>query len=92
MLETVLAIAALFGVLAFVVAKVDGLTFLAPKSTKGVTAAAASYCTDDCRLADGRCPMTGTAERAVNCPLWRFIDADVSTMSYGSPFPYAHAS
>ena len=92
MLGTVLAIAGLFGVLAFIVAKVEGLTFLAPKSTKGISDSAATYCAGDCRLADGRCPLTGTTERAVNCPLWRFIDADVSTTSYGNPFPYAHAS
>ncbi len=92
MFATLLAILALFGVLAFVVAKVDGLTFLAPKSTGGITSSAAAYCTEQCRLADGRCPMTGTEQAALNCPLWKFIEADVPTTLYGNPFAQAHAS
>lgn len=43
MFGTLLAIAALFGVLAFVIAKVDELAFLAPKRTKGITGSAATY-------------------------------------------------
>ena len=86
MFGTLLAISALFAVLAVVIAKVDGLTFLAPKSARGITDAAAGWCSADCRLVDGRCPLTGSAQRALNCPLWKFVEADVSTMSYGNPF------
>ena len=92
MFGTLLAITALFGVLAFVIAKVDGLTFLAPKSTEGIRASAATFCAEGCRLSDGRCPLSGTAERALGCPLFKFIDADVPTSLYGNPFPYARAS
>ena len=92
MFGTLLAITALFAVLAFVIAKVEGLTFLAPKSTKGILASAATYCKEGCRLVDGRCPLTGTTEQAMNCPLFKFIDADVPTSLVGNPFPYAPAS
>jgi hypothetical protein len=91
MFATLLGILALFGVLAFVIAKVDGLAFLAPKSTRGVIGSAATYCAEGCRRADGRCPLTGTTERALNCPLWKFVEADVPTRVYGSPFAPAHA-
>ena len=93
MFGTLLAIAALFGVLAFIIARVDGLAFLAPKRTGGLTNSAADYCTHGCRLVDGRCPLTGSPERALNCPLWKFIEADVPTSLYGSPFEHVqHAS
>jgi len=92
MFWTLLAIVALFGGLAFVIAKVDGLAFLAPKSSRGVTASAGAYCAEGCKHADGRCPLTGTPERALNCPLWKFVEADVPTSSYGSPFGPVPAS
>ena len=88
MLGTLLAIAALFGALSFIIARVDGLTFLAPKRTGGLTNSAVDYCTHGCRLVDGRCPLTGSPERALNCPLWKFIEADVPTSLYGSPFEH----
>jgi hypothetical protein len=83
---TLLAMLALFAVLAFVIAQVDGLAFLAPKRTGGLTNAAAEYCQRGCRSFDGRCPLTGSSEGALNCPLWKFIEADVPTSVYGSPF------
>ena len=86
MFGTLLAIVALFGVLSFIIARVDGLAFLAPKRTGGLTNSAADYCTHGCRLVDGRCPLTGSPESALNCPLWKFIEADVPTRQYGSPF------
>ena len=86
MFGTLLSIAALFGVLAFIIARVEGLAFLAPKRTGGLTNSAHDYCTHGCRLVDGRCPLTGSREQALNCPLWKFIEADVPTNQYGSPF------
>jgi hypothetical protein len=81
----VLLIVATFIVLAVVIAQVEGLAFLGPASTRGVQSSAQSFCTERCRT-DGRCPLTGTAESAGNCPLWGFVEADLPTMAYGSPF------
>ncbi len=85
---TLLAILALFIVFAFIFIRVDGLALFAPRSTGGITASAAEFCNNGCRLVDGRCPMTGSAERALNCPLWKFIEADVPTSLYGNPFAH----
>lgn len=89
---TLLALLALFGVFAFIVLKVEGLALFAPKSTGAIANSAAVYCADQCRLSDGRCPMTGSRERALNCPLWKFVEADVPTMLYGNPFAHLQAS
>ena len=84
-LTALLAILAVFLVLATLMARSDGLAFLAPKSTRAVHASAASFCSDRCRV-DGLCPLTGTTEQAAACPLWGFVRADVPTVVYGSPF------
>jgi hypothetical protein len=89
---TLLALIALFVVFAFILLKVEGLALFAPKSTAGVANSAAAYCADQCRLTDGRCPMTGSRERALNCPLWKFVEADVPTVLYGSPFAHLQTS
>jgi hypothetical protein len=89
-LAAIAGILALFVILAVFIAHVDGLTFMAPKSTRAIRASAGIFCTDDCR-ANGCCPMTGTAQRAKNCPLWRYIGADVPTVVRGSPFESLHA-
>ena len=81
----VLAIVATFIVLTLIIAKVERLAFLAPASTRGIRASAQVFCTDRCR-SEGRCPLTGTALRAANCPLWRYVDADFPTVLQGSPF------
>ncbi len=83
---TLLALFGLVVVFAFVLSRIEGLALFAPKSTKGITGAAAGFCSRGCRTPDGRCPLTGSAERAQDCPLWRFVDADVPTQLYGSPF------
>jgi hypothetical protein len=67
------------GVVSFVIARIEGLGFLAPKRSGGLTNSAADYCTHGCGLVDDRCPLTGSSERALNCPLWKFIEADVPT-------------
>ncbi len=83
---SLLALLALFSVFAFILLKVEGLALFAPKSTGGITNSAAAFCADGCRLVDGRCPLTGSHERALNCPLWKFVEADLPTSLYGSPF------
>ena len=83
---TLLALLALFAVFAFILLKVEKLALFAPGGSGGIANSAAAYCADQCRLTDGRCPMTGSRERALNCPLWKFVEADVPTMLYGSPF------
>ncbi len=88
---TLLALLALFGIFAFIVLKVEGLALFAPKSTGGITNSAAAYCAEGCRLTDGRCPLTNTPERALNCPLWKFIEADLPTSLYGNPFAHLQA-
>jgi hypothetical protein len=81
----VLVILAVFMVLAMIIAKTDGLAFLAPKSTRAIRASAETFCTDGCRV-NGRCPMTGAADRAADCPLFKYVGADLPTVIYGSPF------
>jgi len=89
---TLLALLALFAVFAFILLKVERLALFAPKGTGGIANSAAAFCADQCRLTDGRCPMTGSHERALNCALWKFVEADVPTTLYGNPFAYLQAS
>lgn len=83
---TLLALLALVVIFGFAVSRIDGLALFAPSSTKGIAASATTFCTGRCRPPDGRCPLTGSAERAEDCPLWRFVDGDLPTSLYGSPF------
>jgi hypothetical protein len=82
---TLFALLGLFVVIAFIRVKVEGLALFAPRSTGGITNAAAAYCTQQCRLTDGRCPMTGSLEGALNCPLWKFVEADLPMALHGNP-------
>jgi hypothetical protein len=84
-MAALLIIIGVFAGLAFIIARVDGLAFLAPKSTRGMRLSAQQFCTDRCR-SNGQCPLTNSSERAANCPLFKYIDADVPTAMYGSPF------
>jgi hypothetical protein len=84
MFGTLLAIVALSSVLAFIIARVERRAFRAPKRTGGLTNSAAHYCMHGCRVVDSRCPLTGSAEGALNCPLWKFIEANLPTIQYGS--------
>lgn len=84
-LAAVLAIIAIFLVLAILFARIDRLAFLAPASSGGVRLSATRFCTDSCRQG-GICPLTGTSEKATDCPLFGYIGADVPTAVYGSPF------
>lgn len=83
---TLLAIFGFAVVFGFLVSRIDGLAFFAPSSTKRLDGPAAEFCAHRCRAANGLCPLTGTVEPAQNCPLWRFIEAELSTGWYGNPF------
>ena len=85
-LGAVLAIAALFLVGVAYIALSEGLTFLAPKTTMGLNASAMHFCKNGCRTRDGFCPLTESGVEGAHCPLWKFINADVPTVRYGSPF------
>jgi len=88
-LTAVIAVVAIFLGLIWLISRYEGLAFMAPGSTRGMRTSASAFCTDECRV-DGRCPITGRTERDESCPLWRYIDADVSTTVHGSPFERAH--
>ena len=89
---TVLAILAVFTIVAFLISRVEGLALFAPKSSRHMAASVGAFCTGRCRLANGQCPLTGSNEPAVNCPLWRFVDADRPSTLHGSPFEHLRAS
>ena len=80
----VTAIVIVFVGLAAVIAWADGLTFLAPMSTDGIRASAEYFCVDECRV-DGRCPLGGADEPAVNCPLRKYVSSDAPTQVRGRP-------
>ncbi len=79
----VLAILGIFLTLAFLISRLEGLTFLAPKSTRRITGAAQAFCLDQCRTAEGDCPHGMEAEA---CPMWRFVNADLPTDLRVDPF------
>lgn len=70
----------------YLLSRAEGLGFFVPKSTRGITPSAQSFCSDRCRTTDGDCPLTHSSEAAANCPLWNYVHADVPTAVYGSPF------
>ena len=83
MLYALLAIVAIVAIGSFVISRIEGLTLFAPKSSKRLTASVEGFCVGDCRTLDGSCPLHIERE---DCPLWRFVRADVPTQSFGSPF------
>jgi len=85
-LLAVVAILALFIGGVALVARVEGLGFLAPRSTAALRAPVDEFCRRSCRTPQGVCPLSGSAAPALNCPLWKFVETDVPTMLYGSPF------
>lgn len=92
MLGPFLAILGLVLVFGFILLRVERLALFAPKRTLGIATSAEAFCQDGCRLVDGRCPLTGSAEQALNCPLWKFVEADLPTVLYGSPFASARSA
>ena len=87
----VIAILALFAVLAFLIARFEGLAFMAPGSTRAIRGSAESFCHDRCRE-NGQCPLTASDQRATACPLFKYVSADVPTVEYGSPFEAARGT
>ena len=85
-LEAVLIILAITVALGFVIARVEGLGFFLPKTTSRMNRSAQSFCSERCRTAEGQCPLTHSSEAAADCPLWKYVEADVPTVAYGSPF------
>lgn len=85
---TVLAILAVFVVAALVVARVDGLALFVPKRTHALSDSAGVFCLEHCQTAGGECPLGATGMVPADCPLWRFIDADLRTKPYGNPFAH----
>ncbi len=80
---SVLSILAIFVILVFIASRIDGLTFLAPKSTKRLRGAAQSFCLDECQTSTGTCPL---GVEPAQCPMWRFVDADMPTDTRVNPF------
>ncbi len=66
-------------VLALVAIGTEGLALFGPRSTRHVAGPAQDFCLHDCRLADGRCPLQAGGLRREDCPLWRFVEADLPT-------------
>lgn len=83
---TLLAVFGFAVVFGFLVSRIEGLALFAPRSTKRLDGSAAAFCAHRCRADEGLCPLTGTVEPAPNCPLWRFVEADMPTALYGNPF------
>ena len=83
---TILAVLAIAAIATIVVARVEGLGFLLPKSTRGLGTSAQGFCSGRCRHPDGFCPLSGSKEPSAACPLWNYVEADVRTTVYGSPF------
>lgn len=87
MTSTVLVIVfGIFLLLAVVFARLDGLAWLAPKRTSRVAGSAQYFCDNHCKNPDGSCPLVEVHLRREDCPLWRFIHADLPTMQEGNPF------
>lgn len=84
-LAAVLGIVGVFLFLVWLIARVDGLAFMAPGTTGGLKTSASAFCVKECRV-DGRCPITGRTERDESCPLWRYVKAELPTQPHGSPF------
>lgn len=80
------AIVAIAVILAFVVARVEDLAFLAPRKTSGLATSARGFCSGSCRYPDGRCPLSGSYHASEACPLWKYVDDNVPMVAYGSPF------
>lgn len=83
---TILAVVGIAIALVFVIARREGMGFLLPKTTLGLGSSAQGFCSGRCRYPDGRCPLSGSSTPSAACPLWKYVDADVPMVEYGSPF------
>ena len=50
----------------------------ARRRTGHLAGAAQAFCLEHCRLPDSRCPLLRADMRREDCPLWRFVTADLS--------------
>ncbi len=88
LLATVLLILAVSVGLTLVILRIDGLAFLAPKSSKRIADSARAFCVDQCRAPDGTCPLEKLGKRREDCALWTFVGADVPVVVHGGPFAH----
>lgn len=91
LLAAVLAIIAVFLLLTFVISQIEGLAFLAPRSSKHIVSSAGTFCVEQCQDSSGQCPLTELGRGREACPLWQFVEADLPSVIYGSPFAYLHS-
>lgn len=49
----------------------------ARRRTRALAGAAQEFCLQHCRLPDDRCPLLRADMRREDCPLWRFITANL---------------
>lgn len=76
---TILAIVALAVTLMLIASRMEGLALFAPKRTDHMRGAAQRFCLDQCKMPDGRCPLTVGNLEPEDCPLWKFIAAGLPT-------------
>jgi hypothetical protein len=75
----VIAIVAIAVVMTIFVCRVEGLGFFAPANTRSLAGSAQTFCLGDCRLSDGQCHLAMAGMARKDCPLWRYVNADLST-------------
>ncbi|UCF41113.1 MAG: hypothetical protein JSW43_01910 [Gemmatimonadota bacterium] len=51
----------------------------ARRRTAALAGAAQEFCLRNCRLPDARCPLLRFDMRREDCPLWRFVTANLQT-------------
>lgn len=76
---TILAIVALAVILMLIASRVEGLALFAPKRTDRMRGSAQRFCLDQCKMPDGRCPLTVGNLEPEDCPLWKFVAAGLPT-------------
>ena len=76
---TILAIVALAVVVLLIATRVEGLALFAPKTTSRMRGSAQRFCLDQCKLPDGRCPLSLGNLVPEDCPLWKFVAAALPT-------------
>jgi len=85
-LLTILAILALAFTLTLIAMRSQGLAMFAPGKSAHLRGAAQQYCLDHCQHADRSCPL---GDKAQECPLWGFVQADLDTGAAVDPLRVA---
>jgi hypothetical protein len=75
----VIAIVVIAVALTVWICRVEGLGFFAPGHTRALVGSAQTFCLGDCRLADGQCHLAMAGMAREDCPLWRYVSADLPT-------------